>query len=98
MACFRFAEIARFLAWIQTRTESHRRPSVDQFVGLKLKSFRQKEGASRSELANLLSIRTADIEQIEAGHKRISAANLFILARHFDVPVAAFFGIKLDAA
>ena len=71
---------------------------MDQFVGKKLEHFRLGAQLSRSDLADLLTVSSDDIAKYEAGRKRISAAQLFILARHLHVPVAAFFGVKLEAA
>ena len=71
---------------------------VDQFVGHQLQAFRQRSGRSQQDLADLLLIPVTDVPKFEAGRKRIKAAQLFVLARHFGVPVAVFFGIELAGA
>ena len=75
-----------------------RKLSVDEFVGSKLEELRLASNQSDSDLGTLLSVPTSDIPKFVSGRKRISAAQLFVLARHFGVPVAAFFGIELEAA
>ncbi len=74
------------------------RPGVDQFVGEQLTNLRTKAGASQIELAELLSVPLSLVQDFEAGTKRIAAAQLFKLAGHLNVPVAAFFGIELEVA
>jgi len=73
-------------------------PSVDQFVGDKLKNFREEAGESQAAVASILRLSLAEMHKLELGKKRISASQLFVLARHFNVPVASFFGVKLEAA
>ena len=67
------------------------KPSVDRVVGAKLHSIRVTAGYSPEGVATVLSLSANDVEKMEAGKKRISASQLFALASHFDVPVAAFF-------
>ena len=64
----------------------------NRLVGGWLKAFRGQLGASQADLAVLLSIPISDIAKFEAGRKRVPAAQLYVLAQYFDVPVAAFFG------
>jgi transcriptional regulator with XRE-family HTH domain len=71
--------------------------AVDLHVGERLKSFRLRYGISASEIAALLSVSQRQIQRFEAGHKRISASQLFMLARHFDVTVAAFFDRRVGS-
>ena len=67
------------------------KPSVDRFVGAKLRSLRLTAGYSLGRLATVLSLSANDVGRMEAGKKRISASQLFALANYLDVPVAAFF-------
>lgn len=67
-----------------------RRP-VDIHVGKRLQAFRVREGLSSANVAALLSVPRSHIERFEAGHMRLSASRLFILANYLNVPVAAFF-------
>ena len=64
---------------------------VDIHVGKRLKAFRVQERLSPADLAKLLLVSPRRIERFETGHKRLSASHLFVLAKLFDVPVAAFF-------
>lgn len=72
--------------------------SVDQFVGARLSRIRTHCSVSPILLAELLEVRTRDIDLFEQGRKRIPASRLFILAEYFDIPVAAFFDRRIDAA
>lgn len=73
-------------------------PSVDQFVGTKLHTIRTKWGETPEAVGALLSLSTNEIGRMEAGRKRISASQLFLLANYFNVPVAAFFDRRGDLA
>lgn len=75
-----------------------RRPTVDRFVGDKLRGFRESTGLALQDLAAHLAISCEKIAEFEAGTVRIPAPTLFLLARRFGVPVAAFFGIDLERA
>jgi len=66
-------------------------PTVDQFVGARLKGFRKHHGASREMLAEVLKVPICDLAKFELGQKRISASKLFMLADYFGTTVAAFF-------
>jgi transcriptional regulator with XRE-family HTH domain len=67
------------------------KPSVDHFVGAKLRSIRLSAGHSAQRVATVLFLSTNEVGRMEAGKKRISASQLFALANYLDVPVAAFF-------
>ncbi len=84
------------LRWTRLYRAQSGPPRSNRFVGQRLKSIRERLGASREELAVLLSIPSGDIVKFEKGQKRIPAAKIYILARHFDIPVADFFDYKLE--
>lgn len=73
-------------------------PSVDQFVGAKLHSMRMNLGESAGTVGKVVSLSEMEVERIEAGKKRLSASQLFVLAKYFDIPVATFFDRRGGAA
>ena len=88
---------ARFSKFLRMGFGTRTTMSVDQFVGARLSRIRTHWGISPIMLAELLEVRTRDIDLFEQGRKRISASRLFILAEYFDVPVAAFFDQRVGA-
>jgi len=79
------------LVWFYMKSALGVPGPVDIHVGKRLKAFRVRESLSSADLASVLSVTPRLIEVFEAGRKRLSASQLFILSRHLDVPVAAFF-------
>jgi len=66
-------------------------PTVDEHVGGRLREFRATKGLSSQLIAAAIGISPTRLALFEAGRRRISASQLFVLAKLFDVPVAAFF-------
>ena len=66
-------------------------PTVDQHLGGRLRTLRESRGIGGASVAEILRISTRELSRIERGRHRLSASQLFVLARHFEVPVAAFF-------
>jgi hypothetical protein len=87
----------KWASWF-ARAQRDASPSVDQFVGAKLHSMRVNSGESIGTVGSVVSLPAKQVERIEAGKKRLSALQLFVLARHFNVPVAAFFDRRGDLA
>lgn len=77
---------------IARRQAEWKRRGINRLVGRGLKVIREHLGKSHADLAVLLSVPISDIAKFEAGRKRVPAAQLYVLAQYFDVPVAAFFG------
>lgn len=68
-----------------------RRPSVDQAIGSRIRECRQASGISGGSLEGRLGVSPGTISRFESGQKRVSPAQLFSLAKIFDVSVADFF-------
>ncbi len=65
--------------------------SVDQFIGARLRHMRSRANQTLNQVSILLRVSDYEIEKIEAGRRRATASQLFLLAQHFEVPVASFF-------
>ena len=81
---------SRFWTWL-VAIARRRNLMVDHFVGHRLREVREYAGYSYDDIACLLSVPPGEIFKMEAGHKRINASQLYVLAQYFDVPVAEFF-------
>lgn len=68
---------------------------VDAIVGQKLRELRMLAGLSQSDLAATINLTFQQLQKYERGVNRISASKLYLLARHLNVPVSAFF-VDLD--
>lgn len=66
---------------------------VDVFVGNRLRETRINAGETIEDIAVYLAIKPTVVRRFEMGRQRVSAARLFMLAKRFDIPVAAFFPI-----
>ena len=70
------------------------KPSVnelDRQIGLRLKKLRQREGLSAAALAEATGSTQQQISRYENAQNKISAAQLYLLAQRFSVPLAWFF-------
>ena len=63
----------------------------DRHIGERVKMRREKLGLLQNDLACELSATAAHVERMERGEMRISASNLFALAKILDVPSGYFF-------
>jgi DNA-binding XRE family transcriptional regulator len=69
---------------------------IDQEIGRKVKASRYREGRtfsyrhihnSQEDIAQVLGLHRAAISEIEAGRRRLTAAELVLLAEYLKVPV-----------
>ena len=70
------------------------KPSVnelDRQIGLRLKRLRQREGLSAAALAEATGSTQQQISRYENAQNKISAAQLYLLAQRFAVPLSWFF-------
>jgi len=68
------------------------RRGTREFVGARMRRFREERGLSISELHHLSDIPEMMIGQMEIGRRQITLENLLCLARALDVPLVDFFG------
>lgn len=64
---------------------------LDRHLGLRLKRLRQQEGLSAAALAEMIGSTQQQISRYENGQNKISAAQLYLLAQRFSVPLSWFF-------
>lgn len=90
-----FSAVVQYLS---KKMPPNHRPTVDQHVGGRLRALRESRGVSSQKVAAAACIQVRQLSQIELGCRRVSASQLFLLAKHFDVPVYTFFDQRGDAA
>jgi len=64
---------------------------IDRQIGLRLKKLRQQEGISAATLAEAIGSTQQQISRYENAQNKISASQLYLLARSLSVPLAWFF-------
>lgn len=64
---------------------------IDRQIGLRLKKLRQQEGISATALAEAIGSTQQQISRYENAQNKISASQLYLLARSLSVPLAWFF-------
>lgn len=64
---------------------------IDRQLGLRLKKLRQQEGISAAALAEAIGSTQQQISRYENAQNKISASQLYLLARCLSVPLAWFF-------
>lgn len=64
---------------------------IDSAVGKRLRSLRNQRGLSLERVGELLEVSPQQISRLERGQHRLSASQLYRLARGFGVPVGWFF-------
>ncbi|MBK1442599.1 helix-turn-helix transcriptional regulator [Parapedobacter sp. ISTM3] len=64
---------------------------VDAIIRTNLIKFRAEKRYSQREVALVLSISQPSYNQMETGHTRVAASQLYVLAKFYDVPVQLFF-------
>ncbi len=57
-------------------------------IAKRLRIAREQAGLSQGQVAKLMDWHRPTVSQIEAGHRRVSAEELALLARHYRVAVA----------
>jgi transcriptional regulator with XRE-family HTH domain len=68
-----------------------RSSDIDRFLGLKIKQLRLLAGMTQQHLAAQLGVSPQQVFKIERGIDRVSASQLLLIARFFEVPVAELF-------
>lgn len=66
-------------------------PSIDEFLGGRLRKRRRLLGLTQSELARRVDLRFQQIQKYECGANKITAARIWELALALDVTVEYFF-------
>lgn len=64
---------------------------IDRQIGSRLKKLRQQEGLSAAALAEAVGSTQQQISRYENAQNKISASQLYLLARSLAVPVSWFF-------
>lgn len=64
---------------------------IDRQIGQRLKKLRQQEGISAAMLAEAIGSTQQQISRYENAQNKISASQLYLLARSLSVPLAWFF-------
>jgi transcriptional regulator with XRE-family HTH domain len=65
--------------------------AVDVAVGARIRNFRLRSKLSQSDVAQHLELTFQQVQKYEKGMSRVGAAQLFELAKLFNVSVDAFF-------
>ena len=68
-----------------------RSSDVDRFLGHRIKKLRLLAGTTQQHLAAQLGVSPQQVCKLEKGNGRVSASQLLVLARFFEVPVADLF-------
>jgi transcriptional regulator with XRE-family HTH domain len=64
---------------------------VDRFLGHRIKQLRLLAGTTQRHLAAQLGVSPQQVCKLETGNGRVSANQLLVIARFFEVPVADLF-------
>ncbi len=65
--------------------------SLDIHIGKRLRALRIKRGVSLEVVAEIIEVSQQQVSRYELGRNRLSAAQIYRLARGFDIPVSWFF-------
>ncbi len=65
--------------------------SLDTYIGKRLRALRVERGASLDMVAEIIEVSQQQVSRYELGRNRLSAAQLYRLARGLDVPLSWFF-------
>lgn len=65
--------------------------TIDIYIGKNLRHFRSQRGISQEELGSFLGKTFQQIQKYERGFNRISAGNLYKVAKHFNKDINDFF-------
>jgi transcriptional regulator with XRE-family HTH domain len=72
-------------------SQGRRSTSVDAHIGSRIRARRKVLGVSQERLAWNVGLTFQQIQKYERGANRVSASNLFEMARVLDVPIEYFF-------
>jgi transcriptional regulator with XRE-family HTH domain len=64
---------------------------IDRHVGKRLKQLRTMRGQTLMQIGDVLDREYQQIQKYESGANRISAAVLYKLSKHFQIPLSSFF-------
>lgn len=64
---------------------------LDRHIGSRLRALRLERGLSLEAVAEIIDVSQQQVSRYELGQNRLSATQLYQLARGLDVPVAWFF-------
>jgi len=76
-----------------TKHGNLRRPGneIDRYIGNQVRNWRRKLNLSDNHIAHSLGMPPDQLREVESGRVRLSASDLFILARSFQLPLSYFF-------
>ena len=66
--------------------------NIDTHIGLRLLQWRKRKKLSQKKVGEVIGISPQQLARYESGQSRITATNLYYLARALDQPVSWFFG------
>ena len=72
--------------------------SVDRHIGGRAAERRQALGLAPGDVAQALEVDRASLDQLERGHQRFAARQLWKLSRRLQVPMAWFFKVPGESA
>lgn len=64
---------------------------IDEFVGKRLRSVRVSANLSQQQIAEVIGVTFQQIQKYELGKNRISAGNLYILAKFLNITLDDFY-------
>lgn len=65
--------------------------AIDRHVGRRLRELRTMRGQTLMQIGDVLDREYQQVQKYENGRNRVSAAVLYKLSKHFQIPIAAFF-------
>lgn len=65
--------------------------NIDEYIGRKIKYFRERKNITQAELAELLGTTSQTMSRYESGKRGIDHPDLFLLAKYFNVSINDFF-------
>jgi transcriptional regulator with XRE-family HTH domain len=68
--------------------------AYDVIIGKNIRHIRKDRGYTLEEISDLLGVSQQQLSKNEKGRNRLSAVNLYKLARYFEVNMEAFFNIR----
>jgi transcriptional regulator with XRE-family HTH domain len=68
-----------------------RSSDIDRFLGHRIKQRRLLAGTTQQQLAQQLGVSPQQVCKLEKGNGRVSASQLLVIARFFEVPVSDLF-------
>jgi DNA-binding transcriptional regulator YiaG len=75
----------------KTAMSLHLEQELNRIIGINLRKRRTQMGFSQAKVAEWIGITYQQLQKVEAGHNRVSAARLKLLADYLCVPLYYFF-------